>query len=114
MWWSFKTDRPVLLIFWASWCPYCQRELPELLAALAPTVSLHNSSKDEGVTIVGILYKDKKEAASAFIAEEGMSFINVDDSEGTVAKAYSVKSIPLVLVVDKQGYVRYTRQGVGA
>jgi peroxiredoxin len=51
--------RPIVINFWATWCPPCLLETPEL-------VDLHEQYKDRGLVIVGISYDDEPEQVKAF------------------------------------------------
>ena len=91
----------VLLNFWASWCPDCRKEMPEL-------VELYSAYKDKNFEIVGYsLDKDKE----AWI--QGIKTLNITwpqlsdcgywDSQG--AKLYAVQFIPLNVLINPEGTI---------
>lgn len=92
---------PVLVNFFASWCGPCRIEHPSLLTL-----------KAEGVPIIGIAYKDKPEAANAWLKELGDPFLRTAaDLPGRVAIDWGVYGVPETYVIDRQGRVRYRHVG---
>lgn len=88
----------VLVDFWATWCPPCKRELPELAA-------LHQEFKDRGFTVVGINREpEAPETVMAFLREHPVPFPVVVDTIG-VGERYRILSMPTSIIVDRQGRV---------
>ena len=83
-----------LVNFWASWCAPCRAEHP-MLERLAA----------EGVTIHGINYKDKPEAAAGFLAELGNPFATIGTDNGRMALNWGLYGVPETFVVDGEGKV---------
>jgi cytochrome c biogenesis protein CcmG/thiol:disulfide interchange protein DsbE len=94
--------RPVLLNFWASWCLPCVEEFPLLDAALA-------EHADDGLAVVGIVYRDRSEAARGFAEQLGASWPQVMDPGEAVARAYGVFGPPESWLIDPDGRV-FSRQ----
>ena len=91
-----------LLNVWASWCAPCRLEHP-LLVELA---------KNDVVPIIGINYKDKRDAALGWLAQLGDPYrLSVVDSDGRVAIDYGVYGVPETFIIDKQGVIRYKQIG---
>jgi cytochrome c biogenesis protein CcmG/thiol:disulfide interchange protein DsbE len=90
--------RPVLLNFWASWCTPCVEEFPLLDAALT-------EHADAGLAVVGIVYRDRSEAARDFAEQLGADWPLVMDPGETVARAYGVYGPPESWLIDSDGRV---------
>jgi len=85
----------------ASWCAPCRAEHP-VLNALAQT---------KRVAIYGIDYKDKPDAARAWIAELGNPYARIGTDEGRVGIDWGVYGVPETFIVDAQGRIRYKHVG---
>lgn len=84
--------------FFASWCAPCRQEAPVLMRL----------SKVPGVRLYGIDYKDKPEAANAFLDELGNPFERIAaDRDGTNAIDWGVYGYPETYVVDGRGIIRF-------
>jgi cytochrome c biogenesis protein CcmG, thiol:disulfide interchange protein DsbE len=91
-----------LLNVWASWCVACRQEHP-LLVELA---------RKKAVPIIGLNYKDKPEAAKAWLAQFGNPYtLSVKDLDGRVGIDYGVYGVPETFVIDKDGVIRYKQIG---
>ncbi len=89
----------VLLNFWATWCPPCLREIPEL-------VRLHDELADRGVVIVGIAAQSgKADAVEEFAGAHAMSYPiwMVDDAS---LDKYGVVGFPFTFLIDAEGQIR--------
>jgi len=97
---SFK-GQYVLVDFWASWCPPCRAENPNLVAA-------HNQYKGKNFTILGVsLDKDKQEWLKG-IKEDNLAWTHVSDLkfwESMVVPLYRIEAIPYNVLLDPQGNV---------
>ena len=96
--------KPVVLVFWASWCGPCRQEAPEL-AALA-------ASYGGEVQFLSVNAGEDPALVKRTAAEWGISWPVVPDRSGAFSRAYSVQAIPLVLVLDADGLIRYRGNGL--
>src|SRR5690606_30373939 len=87
---------PGIVNFWASWCAPCIVEHPVLMAL----------SRESGVPVFGINYKDKPDAARKFIGRYGNPYkaIGVDDT-GRTAIDFGVYGVPETYVIDGKGRI---------
>jgi peroxiredoxin len=95
--------RPVLLVFWTTSCPICQRELP-LLSRLEP------SFRSQGVTLLPINLDGESQAAE-FLSSNSLNLTSLFDSDNKVARAYDVGGVPKFVLIDKDGKVRRSASG---
>lgn len=93
--------QPLLVNFWASWCPPCLVEHP-LLMRLAR----------EGVQIVGLDYKDTDAAARTWLARHGNPYRTVaTDPLGQAGLDWGVYGVPETFVLDAAGTIVYKHIG---
>lgn len=91
-----------LLNVWASWCVSCREEHPLLV----------DLSRQNIVPIVGLNYKDQREAGLRWLAEHGDPYLlSAWDVDGVVGINYGVYGVPETFVIDKSGIVRYKHIG---
>jgi len=91
-----------LLNVWASWCVSCREEHPLLVELGRANV----------VPIYGLNYKDKPDAAMAWLGEMGNPYkASIVDGDGRVGIDYGVYGVPETFVIDREGIVRYKQIG---
>jgi cytochrome c biogenesis protein CcmG, thiol:disulfide interchange protein DsbE len=91
------TGKPALVNFFASWCTPCLAEHP-LLERLA---------KKEGITIIGIAWKNKPDEARAWLERLGDPFAAAGyDLDGSMAVNWGLSGVPETFLIDAQGIVR--------
>ena len=91
-----------LLNVWASWCAACKDEHPHL-------VELSRTGK---VILIGLDYKDTRDAALATLKKEGDPYLlSAVDADGRVGINYGVYGVPETFVIDKTGIIRYKHIG---
>jgi peroxiredoxin len=85
----------VLVNFWATWCPPCRKEMPDLQA-------LYDKFKDQGFVVLAISDEDTAKV-SPFIAERKIGYPILLDPGRKVNEAYIVEGIPKSFVYDRGG-----------
>ncbi|MCV2401359.1 DsbE family thiol:disulfide interchange protein [Marinomonas sp. C2222] len=90
-----------LINFWGTWCPACHLEHPFL-----------NQLALQGVTILGIDYKDDAEQARQWLSEKGNPYIDVlMDETGVFGLDMGVTGAPETFIIDSNGIVVHRHQG---
>ena len=92
----------LLIDFWGSWCHACIREMPHVFEA-------YNRYREDGFSVLGVVVRDTREKARAFLRRNGYPWDQVFDEESSIAEAHVVVGYPTTILVDRQGKVRCTR-----
>ena len=91
----------VLIDFWASWCPPCRRDMPNI-------VEVYKQYKNKGFEIVGVSLDSKQEAWEKGVKDLHITWEQLSDLQGwknAGAQLYGVNSIPHTVLVDKDGTI---------
>jgi thiol-disulfide isomerase/thioredoxin len=91
----------VLLDFWATWCPSCRGEAPNV-------VTTYNKYHAQGFEVVGISLDQDRNSLGQFIASNGMSWPEFFDGQGwgnSLVGRFHVHSIPQMWLLDRQGRI---------
>ena len=87
-------EQPVILLFWATWCPYCK--------ALMPHIQSIKLEYGDDVRVLALHFRDDKGDPVAFIETAGYDFTLIPDST-EIAKQYGVWGTPGVMIVRGPG-----------
>ena len=104
---SEKFGKPIVINFWATWCPSCKQELPDF----------DKLSKEYGDRIVFMMvnltdgYRDTVDGTKRFVSGKGYTFPVYFDTKDNAASAYNVSSIPQTTFIDAKGNIYTTRIG---
>lgn len=94
-------EGPVLLVFWATWCPNCLREVPELRQLHA-----YFAGKMRLIGInIGI--GDTVEDARAYRRKHALDYDMVFDQSGEIIEDYDVPVTPVLIIVGQSGNIAY-------
>ena len=92
--------QPVLVYFWATWCPVCRAQQGAVAAV----------AEDHPVVTVA-MQSGGPAALRTHLAEQGVSFPTVPDPNGRLADRYGVAGVPMAFVVGPEGEVRFVTRG---
>jgi len=99
--------QPVLINFWASWCPPCRLEMPDLVRA-------YEAHKAEGFVVLGVnlTFQDSLPDVQAFVDEFQMTFPVLLDEQGDVTEnLYRLRGLPLSVFVNPDGIIARVQIG---
>jgi len=91
---------PLLIHFWASWCPICHLEQNSIQAI----------SRDYPVISIAMNSGDAMEVKQ-FLQEQGLDFPVINDPDGDIAKHFGVFGVPVSFVVNGHNQIRYVERG---
>ncbi len=94
----------VMINFWATWCGPCRQEMPLL-------DELYNRYERVGFNLLGVNIDDDSRRAMQMIDELGVDFPVLFDARKEVSKLYEVEAMPVTVIVDREGTVRYVHYG---
>ena len=101
-----QSGKVVLINFWATWCPPCRAEIPEL-------IKIQRQYRSSGLQIVGVTYPPEKLAAvRRFEAKLGMNYPVVRGTKSTKRLFTSSETLPLTVVIDRAGNVVEIIEGI--
>jgi thiol-disulfide isomerase/thioredoxin len=95
-------EGPTIILFWATWCPYCKALMPHLQSIV--------DEYDGRVQVVALNIRDDDDPA-AYLAERGYDFRLILHSE-EVAKSWGVKGTPGLFLADQSGRVLFSRGAI--
>jgi peroxiredoxin len=94
----------VMINFWATWCGPCRQEMPLL-------DELYNRYERVGFNLLGVNIDDDSNRAMQMVEELGVGFPVLFDARKEVSKLYDVEAMPVTVILDRQGTVRYVHHG---
>jgi thiol-disulfide isomerase/thioredoxin len=104
---SDMKGKVVLLEFWATWCPPCRASIPGI-------ERLYESYKDKGVVVLAVSMDDGGwDTVQSFVKEYGIKYTVLKGNDDVAVK-YQVRSIPMLLVLDKEGKISKRYLGFGS
>ena len=89
---------PLVINFWASWCPPCREESPGF-------ERVWQKYRDSGVQFVGVDIQDTQEDAARYVEEFGLTFPNGRDPDGKITVEYGVIGLPVTFFIGANGVV---------
>ena len=99
--------KPIVLNFWASWCPPCKSEMPDFDKVYKEL------GNDITFVMVDMVDGQRETVAigTKYVEEQGFSFPVYFDTKQSGASAHGIRSIPTTIFIDKDGYIVTGAQG---
>ena len=89
--------KPLVINFWASWCPPCRSEQPEF-------VKVHKEFGDQ-VEFLGINFRDSEAPANKYVRDFQVKYESIFDPSGRIGFKFGVKALPATFFVDAEGRI---------
>lgn len=103
------SGKVVVIEWFTTWCTKCREAFPEIKPYFN---KLNKEYADKDVVVMAInLDKKAPEKIKAFAEKKGMEYMLLLDAEGVTGKSYSLKTLPLILIVGKDGVIVKKFQG---
>lgn len=101
-----EAHKPMVLTFFASWCPPCRAELP-----MVATVARQEQAAGDGVVFVGVDGNDATASGLAFARASGVSFAVGADAASALAPKFTLDGYPGTVFIDASGTIIKTVHG---
>lgn len=92
--------RPILVHFWATWCPVCKLEQS----------NIENTAKDHPVITIAMQSGDNKELGQ-FMKDEKLSFDVINDDDGVLSRSYNIRGVPVSFIINKENKIEFVEVG---
>lgn len=103
-----KSGNVVVLDVWATWCPYCVGEVPQL-------IKLQSDYKKKPVKVIGVAIDDQLAPVKEFAKNNKINYTLLYDQSGKIMhQSYDVQGIPATYIIDKKGVIKFVHSGFPA
>jgi thiol-disulfide isomerase/thioredoxin len=96
----------VLLQFWATWCPYCKRDMPAL-------ESVGREFESQGLMVLGVNVGESKKKVKQFLEQSPRSSKVILTEDTNLAAVFEAKRFPLYVLIDRKGDLAGMQEGAG-
>ena len=101
---SSHRGKVVLINFWATWCPPCMREMPD--------INSRYEMYSENFVVLAVDNGDPVQQVVQFRDQVGLAFEPLLDSRGAVSQLYQVTAFPTSMFVDEHGIIQFVHIGL--
>lgn len=89
----------IFLVFSTTWCPSCNKEIPEL-------IKLHDKYSEEGLKIIDVFIQEDKNKVGRVVSRNAIPYTVLLDLYGEIGRQYKIRGVPTLMVIDKDGIIR--------
>lgn len=101
---DFAKRKVIILIFSATWCPYCVQEIPALKA-------IYNKYNYKGVEIIHVDPQESRERVQGLVDKFKIPYPVLLDEKGEVTKQYKVLGLPTIIFLDQKRVIKWRSSG---
>ncbi|MGH2599552.1 MAG: TlpA family protein disulfide reductase [Dehalococcoidia bacterium] len=91
--------RPLWIVFWATWCPACKREMPDLIAA-------YRRHAADGLVVLAINAQESADVVRQHVSDNRIPYAVALDPTSAAKDTYAVLGLPTHYFIDRDGVVR--------
>lgn len=96
----------VLLNFWATWCPPCRKEIPDL-------IKMQREYRRDGLQVIGITYPpERKDRVRGFVKRLRINYPVTFGSKKTKFLFDQSETLPITIIIDRNGDIREVIEGI--
>ncbi len=103
---DFRGKKPVLLVFWATWCGYCAKELPDL--------KIFTAKYKNEIQVIAPDSGESRETLKNYIKEKDVNFLILLDEDRKIWNQYSIRGTPSHFLIGKDGKIITMRPGLAS
>lgn len=103
---DFQDKKPVLLVFWATWCSYCRKELPDL--------KIFTAKYKNDIQVITVDSGESKQVIEDYIKEKNVNFLMLLDEKREIWNQYLVRGTPSHFLINKKGEIITLRVGLAS
>ena len=93
-------NKPLIVHFWATWCPVCKLEAPNI------------EKVSTRYNVISIAVKsDSNEKIHSYMSENALNYTVVNDADGSLAKKFGIEVYPTTLIYDKKAQLQFMEVG---
>lgn len=96
-----KPQEPVLVHFWATWCPICRAE----------EGSIDSLAHDNPNVITVAMQSGSNEAVQKYMREQSVSFPVINDADNQISASWGVQGVPASFIIDRDGKISFVEIG---
>jgi len=97
---NISRNKVTLLDFSTTWCPPCRAIVPVLKG-------LYEAHKAQGLQVIAVYLNEAKATVEAYATEHDIPYPVLLDTAGSTGSSYNVRGVPTIILVDKEGLIRY-------